>query len=109
MKDWGWLKDSNFTTAAKGWSIVALWILTGVVVNLALLFATSPEKGEGLLTIWLGGLTAFSAVGAYSQANHRGTDYEALRIKAGANQPAPPQNITVQAQQANVSGTEGAK
>ncbi len=75
MTDWGWLRDSNFTTAAKGWSIVGLWIFTGLVVNLALLLVGDPSKLEGLLTVWLGGLTAYSAVGAYSQANHRATDW----------------------------------
>lgn len=88
-----WLGDANLTTAAKGWSIPLLWLWTPIW------FAFWPPD-PGLATTWIGGLVLFSGVGAFDQKVHRDTDYEALRIKAGASQPT---NVTVQSGQANVS------
>lgn len=88
--NWAFLPKEFNATAFKGWSIVNLWIYTGAVwgiVALVCVFGEGTAPTEWLMT-WLGGLTAYSAVGAYSQKNMRETDWEYARIKAGTAKPA---------------------
>ncbi len=116
MKDWGWLKDANAATGLKGWSIPPLWWGTfAVFASCTIWVVAHPKEGlsadqrlpVGWMGLWTGILVLYSAVQRGEQKDHRDTDYEALRIKAGATQPT---NVTVQSQQAQVNATpEGAK
>lgn len=98
---WKFLDTLN-TTAFKALSVGALWLFTGIVWGGCAIFLKNPPT-EWLLA-WLGGLCGFSGVSAYQFKTQRDTDWEALRIKAGASVPAS--QTTVQAgavlQQANV-------
>lgn len=104
--NWVVLPKEFNATVLKGWSIVWLWIGTGVIWGLVAGYCALTGKlapVEWLVT-WLGGLTAYSAVGAYSAKNFRETDYEFARIKAGANVPASV--TTVQPGAVNVAAAQ---
>lgn len=101
--------DTLNTTAMKAWAVGALWLFTGLIWGVSTFVLAHPPT-EWLIA-WLGGLCGFSGVSAYQFKTQRDTDWEALRIKAGAAVPAS--QTTVQAgaviQQANVPADDTLK
>lgn len=94
--NWSWLRDANAATGLKGWSIPPFWAVTCGVWAICTLYVVftwrDGQRADDRLPIlwmgaWTGILTVYSGVQRLEQRDHRETDYEAMRIKAGA--PAP--------------------
>jgi hypothetical protein len=87
-----WLKDANYTTAAKGWSIPALWSLTGITWSVCAVLAMGLDwkPPTEWLTVWTGALVLYSGVNRFEQKDHRETDYGFVERTHGAKTEEAP-------------------
>lgn len=100
--NWAFLPKEFNATAFKGWSIVLLWIFTGLVWGVCSLAHIAIDNTA--FATWVTSLTAYSAVGAFSAKNYRETDYGYVERKGASNVPASV--TTVQPGAVNVAANQ---